>query len=93
MLKHVMELYLSQLLGRRIYDSAGKTVGKVQDVVVLWDGRMPRITGIRHTKDLHKLIPADFVSNWNVDGVRLAKPMGKTPVVDYWRWRFRRADR
>ena len=48
---------------------------------------------IRHTKDLHKLIPADFVSNWNADGVRLAKPMGKTPVVDYWRWRFRRADR
>ena len=82
MLKHVMELYLSQLLGRRIYDSAGKTVGKVQDVVVLWDGRMPRITGIRHTKDLHKLIPADFVSNWNANGVRLAKPMGKTPVVD-----------
>ena len=55
MQKHINEIYFSQLLGKRIYDNDGKQIGKVKDCVVLWDGDMPRVTGIRHTDDMDKL--------------------------------------
>lgn len=82
MQKHVDEIYFSQLQGRRIYDSAGTAVGKVKDIVVCWDGGIPRVTGIRHTGDIHKLIPAEIVLEWNETGVKLLQTVDQTIIVD-----------
>lgn len=81
MRKHINEIYFSQLLGRRIYDSAGNMVGKVKDIVVLWDGGNPRVTAIRHTKDLYKLIPAEVVLEWNETCIKLMKTIDQTFMV------------
>lgn len=81
MQKHINEIYFSQLLGKRIYDNAGKQVGKVKDCVVLWDGDMPRVTGIRHTDDMDKLIPAEIVSKWNEAGIKLLQPIDQIALA------------
>ena len=73
MQKHIGEIYFSQLKGRLIYDSKAKTVGKVKDLIVCWDGGLPRVTGIRHTEDLDKLIPAEIVLEWADDCVKLSQ--------------------
>ena len=81
MQKHIHEIYFSQLLGKRIYDNVGKCVGKVKDCVVLWDGDMPRVTGIRHTDDMDKLIPAEIILKWNEPGIKLLQPLDQSALV------------
>ena len=76
------EIYFSQLQGRRIYDSVGNAVGRVKDIVVRWDGDIPRVTGIRHTGDIHKLIPADIVLDWSGTGITLLKTIDQIILAD-----------
>ena len=82
MQKAMHEIYFSQLRGRRIYDGAGKAAGKVKDVVVRWDGGMPYITGIRHSGDIHRLIPASQVKDWAAEEVQLYKPLAEIEIAD-----------
>lgn len=72
MQKHIAEIFFSQLKGRVICDSNGHTVGKVKDVVTLWSGSLPIITGILYSEEPDKLIPADMVLNWDCRQVILA---------------------
>ena len=60
MQKQLTEFYLSQLLYCPIYYSLGKTVGNVKDSVVLWNGGIPKVTGIQRTSNKHKIIPAKW---------------------------------
>lgn len=82
MQKKVNELFFSQLQGKKIYDREGSALGKVRDLVVLWEGEVPRVTGIRHTSDIHKLIPATEVANWNDAGIQLLHAIGQIQVTD-----------
>ena len=72
MQKHISEIYFSQLRGRKIRDSKGQVVGKVKDIVTLWSGGLPIITGILYSEEPDKLIPADIVQNWDGKQVILA---------------------
>ena len=74
MQKHIAEIYFSQLKGRGICDSKGHTVGKVKDIVTLWSGGLPIITGILYSKEPDKLIPASIVQNWDSKQIILAEP-------------------
>ena len=82
MQKKVNELFFSQLQGKKIYDREGSALGKVRDLVVLWEGEVPRVTRIRHTSDIHKLIPATEVANWNDAGIQLLHAIGQIQVTD-----------
>lgn len=82
MQKHIAEIYFSQLKGRPIYDSKGGTVGKVKDLIVCWDGGLPSVTGIRHTEDLDKLIPAEIVSEWADNFVKLSQASQEIKLAD-----------
>ena len=83
MQKQLTEFYLSQLLDCPIYDSLGKIVGKVKDIAVLWNGGIPKVTGIQHTIDKHKMISADCVLNWDIlTGVKLENTREQLPIVD-----------
>lgn len=76
MQKQMKRFYLSQLIGRRIRDSEGEKVGTVKDIAILWDGNIPKITGIRYSKDLDKLISADKVAVWDKNGITLSQTGG-----------------
>ena len=81
-MQHTNEIYFSHLLDRPVYDSSGKTVGKLKDIAVRWDGGMPRVTGIRLSTKQHKLIPADAAGEWNRAGVKLVKAIEAINAVD-----------
>ena len=65
MQKHISEIYFSQLKGRGIFDIKGHAIGKVKDIVTLWSGSLPVITGILYSEEPDKLIPADIVQTWD----------------------------
>lgn len=81
MQKHVQEIYFSRLLGKRIYDASGKTVGRIKDVAVLWDGEIPQVTGIRYMRDNQTLIPANIVREWTCLGVELLQTMDQIKTI------------
>ncbi|MBC8015460.1 MAG: magnesium transporter [Sporomusaceae bacterium] len=70
-IKILGEFYFSQLLGKPIYDKSGRTIGKIRDMAVRWDGAYPRIIGIMHEKKVHELIPIDQIESCNYKEVRL----------------------
>ena len=75
MQKHIAEIYFSQLKVREICDSKGHTIGKVKDIVTLWSGSLPIITGILYSEEPDKLIPAGIVQNWDCKQIILAEPL------------------
>ena len=81
MQKHIAEIYFSQLKGRGICDSKGHTVGKVKDIVTLWSGGLPIITGILYSEEPDKLIPASIVQNWDGKQILLAEPSEKIKTI------------
>lgn len=69
--KIVNEFFFSNMQGKQIIDSAGQQIGKVKDMVVLWDGATPHVTGIR----LHSfsgLLPIETVAAFEEKCIRLA---------------------
>ena len=81
MQKHIAEIYFSQLRGKDICDNKGRTVGKVKDIVTLWTGGLPMITGILYSEEPDKLIPADIVQNWDGKQVILAESSEKINIT------------
>ena len=73
MQKQVKRMYLSQLLGRKIIDAAGRKTGTVRDITILWEDNIPRVSGIRYSTDLDHLIPAEAVAAWDDNGVKLSE--------------------
>lgn len=65
------EFFLSQALGKQIFDSGGKLVGRLRDMAVRWDNHYPRVTGIKFAKDVQKLIEISQIAQWDERGIRL----------------------
>ena len=65
------EFYFCQLLGTPIYDKSGRSIGKLKDMAVRWDGVYPQIVGIQHAKKIHKLIPIDQIESCSYKEIRL----------------------
>jgi magnesium transporter len=69
--KVLNEFFFSDVLGKPIFDCQGKTVGRVKDMVVRWDGISPRVTGIKFAKDIHNHLDIDQIDEWNESGITL----------------------
>jgi CBS domain-containing protein len=65
------EFFLSQVLGKPIYDRNGKLVGRLRDMAVRWDNRYPKVTGIKFAKHVQKHIGIDQIEQWDEHGIRL----------------------
>jgi CBS domain-containing protein/sporulation protein YlmC with PRC-barrel domain len=65
------EFFLSQTLGKPIYDRNGKLVGRLRDMAVRWDNHYPRVTGIKFAKDVQKHIGISQIEQWDERGIRL----------------------
>lgn len=75
MQKHIAEIFFSSLKDKPIYDSDGKKIGKVRDIVTLWNGDLPMISGIMYADNPDELIPAEEVREWGSTGVILSDPL------------------
>ena len=75
------EFYLSQILGKPIYDCLGEKVGRLEDLAVNWDAISPIVTGIKFAKGLHDHIDIKQVASWDKSGIRLKG------VLDRWAMR------
>jgi len=65
-------LYFSRLLGKPIYDSTGRKIGRIKDMAVRWEGSYPEVTGIKYASQIHTLIPFEQVASCGETGVVLA---------------------
>jgi magnesium transporter len=65
------EFFLSQVLGKPIYDRNDKLVGRLRDMAVRWDNHYPRVTGIKFAKDVQKHIGIGQIEQWDERGIRL----------------------
>ena len=64
------EFYISEIIGKRIYDNYGHFVGKVKDLVAVWTDVGPEVMGIKFTH-ASQIIPIDRVTEWGMRGVFL----------------------
>jgi flagellar motility protein MotE (MotC chaperone)/sporulation protein YlmC with PRC-barrel domain len=65
------EFFFSQVIGKKIYDSEGLSVGRVRDMVVKWDGNSPVVTCIQFKKGPANHIDISEVDQWNEKGLFL----------------------
>lgn len=74
-LKVLGEFYFSQVQGKPIYDDQGRKVGRLQDVVVRWDGISPRVTGIKYAKGVQNHIEIKQIDQWDEQGLVLKEKL------------------
>lgn len=65
------EFFLSQELGKTIYDGHGRKIGRLRDMAVRWDGITPRITGIKYAKGVQSHIDINQIKHWDKNGLRI----------------------
>lgn len=78
--KVLTDFFFSRMLGKPIIDAAGKRIGKVRDMVALWDGVTPRITGIKFQPRQQGLLPVELVASFGNDGLKLAVASDRLPA-------------
>lgn len=76
------ELFISSLLGKRIYDRDGRKIGQVRDLAVLWDGIFPRVIGIKYLKGSTKLISVSEIKELRREGLFLKNKIEQTCLED-----------
>jgi CBS domain-containing protein len=78
------EWYLSELLGKKIYDPEGRTVGRVRDLVARWVQAYPEVTALKHARST-EIIPLAAVSRLGPYGAVLREckeGLRTRPVAD-----------
>ncbi|OPX86592.1 MAG: Magnesium transporter MgtE [Pelotomaculum sp. PtaB.Bin104] len=81
-LKAQEELFLSTLLGKRIFDQTGQKVGQIRDLAVLWDGVFPRVTGIKYLKNSPKIVSVSEIKDLRREGLFLKHKIEQTKIED-----------
>ncbi len=71
--KALKTFYFSQMLGKPIYDSENRQIGRIKDMAVRWDGLYPQVVGIKYAKKVHMLIPIEQVQECNEQGMQLVR--------------------
>ncbi len=66
------EMFFSQALGKPIYDSHGRNVGRLRDMAMRWNGISPRVTGIKFAKNVQNHIDINQIEQWNEKGIILS---------------------
>lgn len=74
------DFFFSRLLGKPIIDAAGHPVGKVRDLVALWDGATPRVTAVKFRPRRQGLLPIETVASFGTDCLGLAVAADRLPA-------------
>lgn len=83
--KVLNDFFFSRMQGKPIVDAAGRRVGKVKDMTVVWDGVTPRVTGVKFQRHQQGLLPIELVGSLGDDGLRLvvgAEGLQTKPLKD-----------
>jgi magnesium transporter len=64
------EYYISEIMGKKIYDNYGHQVGSVKDLVAIWNGGYPQVVGIKFAHST-EIIPIECIAEWGPNGVFL----------------------
>jgi len=64
------ELFISEVLGHKVYDSEGQKVGKLQDLLAVWISGHPQVTGLKlESRDM--VLPLQLVAKFDAEAIRL----------------------
>lgn len=80
--KVLAEFFFSNMQGKSVIDSSGRSIGKVQDMVALWDGVTPHVTGIKVGKEL---LPIELVDTFEKNTIKLTatlETLQTKPLLD-----------
>jgi CBS domain-containing protein/sporulation protein YlmC with PRC-barrel domain len=70
LIEDAQDFFMSGILGKKIYDKYGHTVGRVRDLVAFWRSGYPEVTGIKFTHST-QIIPIDRVAEFGLNGIFL----------------------
>ncbi|MDD4170128.1 MAG: CBS domain-containing protein [Desulfotomaculaceae bacterium] len=76
------EIFVSKILGKKIFDGAGQKVGRIRDLAVLWDGAFPRVVGTKYTKGSQKIICVSEFNELSRKGLFLKHKMEQTKTKE-----------
>ncbi|OPY57758.1 MAG: Magnesium transporter MgtE [Pelotomaculum sp. PtaU1.Bin035] len=71
------EFYFSQVMGKPIYDDQDRSIGRLRDMAVRWDGISPRVTGIKYAKGVQDHIDISQIDKWDERGLKLKSKLEK----------------
>ncbi|HUW63925.1 MAG TPA: CBS domain-containing protein [Spirochaetia bacterium] len=81
-----IEFYLSQVLGKPVFDPAGKKLGRVRDVAIELGEQYPRVSGVR-TGTADEILPVENPGYFDLRGVGLSTTEGGTrPLKENETW-------
>ncbi len=75
---HVLgEYFFSQIMGKPLYDSEGRRLGQLRDLAILWEGEIPKVTGIKYVKGVQA-----HISISHIDAIKRDRIILKVKFAD-----------
>ncbi|MGB9803035.1 magnesium transporter MgtE N-terminal domain-containing protein [Desulfofundulus sp.] len=71
------EFYISEIIGKKIYDHHRNPTGRIRDLVVHWNTGYPQVVGIKYARST-QIISIDQVSSIGPRGIVLQKSLKET---------------
>ncbi|MEN6388974.1 MAG: CBS domain-containing protein [Syntrophomonas sp.] len=73
------EFYISELIGRKVYDNYGHKVGQVKDLVAVWEAANPDVVGIKMASST-EIVPLDLVAEFGRQAIYLKSRISQDQV-------------
>ena len=80
--KVLTEFFFSNAQGKSIVDSTGRRIGKVKDMVVLWNDLTPHVTGIKTQQGLFPIELVDVFENNVIKLTASLETLQTKPLLD-----------
>jgi len=64
------DIFISEVLGHKVYDSEGQKVGKLQDLLTIWVSGHPQVTALK-MESWDTVLPLQLVARFNAKEIRL----------------------
>jgi magnesium transporter len=68
------EFFISEVMGRKIYDNEGRKVGRLQDLAAVWITGYPEVVGLK-TTSTQEIIPLQYIADFGPQAIRLSNPL------------------
>lgn len=73
------EFYISEVIGRQIYDNYGHKVGRVKDLVAVWEAAIPEVVGIKLASSA-EIIPLNLIAEFGRQAIYLRNRISQDQV-------------
>ncbi|HWP97635.1 MAG TPA: CBS domain-containing protein [Syntrophomonadaceae bacterium] len=73
------EFYISEVIGRKIYDNYGHKVGRVKDLVAVWEAGNPEVVGIKLASS-SEIIPLNLIAEFGRQAIYLKTRISQDQV-------------